>query len=161
MHESTRRTLGHRSRKSTVVLDAEQAVSVPLTVRTTCWGDVRTLYNPPDPSVQYDIFDVSALVDKFRSASGAPIKAGGILAGAPGNPFGKITFEVLNVDFGFSHISAAWMRSAARRICTRFGRAHRGFKGVLSGRCEAGRKPSRLLSQSALFFQCLARCCVP
>jgi len=82
------------------------AVSEPLIVSTTRWGDVRTPYNPPDPSVQPDISDVSALVDKFRNAPGAPIKARGILAGAPGNAFGEITHEVLNVDFGFSHISA-------------------------------------------------------
>jgi len=82
------------------------AVSAPLTVATTRWGDVRSPYNPPDGSVQPDISDVSALVDKFRNAPGAPIKTRGILAGAPGNPFGEITHEVLNVDFGFSHISA-------------------------------------------------------
>ena len=82
------------------------AVSAPLSISTTRWGDVRTPYNPPDPSVQPDISDVSALVDKFRNAPGSPIKARGILAGAPGNIFGEVTHEVLNVDFGFSHISA-------------------------------------------------------
>ena len=82
------------------------AVSAPLSIATTRWGDVRAPYNPPDPSVQPDISDVSALVDKFRGAPGAPIKARGLLAGAPGNPFGEITLAVLNVDFGFSHISA-------------------------------------------------------
>ena len=82
------------------------AVSAPLSIVTTRWGDVRSLYNPPDPSIQPDISDVSALVDKFRSAAGAPIKARGLLAGAPGNAFGEITHEVLSVDFGFSHISA-------------------------------------------------------
>ena len=82
------------------------AVAAPLNIATTRWGDVRNPYNPPDGSVQPDISDVSALVDKFRSAPGAPIKARGILAGAPGNPFGEVTHEVLDVDFGFSHISA-------------------------------------------------------
>ena len=82
------------------------AVSAPLSIVTTRWGDVRTPYNPPDPSVQPDISDVSSLVDKFRNAAGAPIKARGLLSGAPGNAFGEITHEVLNVDFGFSHISA-------------------------------------------------------
>ena len=81
-------------------------VSAPLTIATTRWGDVRSPYNPPDGSVQPDISDVSALVDKFRNAPGAPIKARGILAGAPGNTFGEVTHDVLNVDFGFSHISA-------------------------------------------------------
>jgi len=82
------------------------AVSAPLSIVTTRWGDVRSPYNPPDPSVQPDISDVSSLVDKFRNAAGAPIKARGLLSGAPGNAFGEITHEVLSVDFGFSHISA-------------------------------------------------------
>jgi hypothetical protein len=82
------------------------AVSAPLSIATTRWGDVRTPYNPPDGSVQPDISDVSALVDKFRNAPGAPIKARALLAGEPGNNFGEITHAVLNVDFGFSHISA-------------------------------------------------------
>jgi len=56
--------------------------------------------------VQPDISDVSALVDKFRNAPSAPIKARGLLAGEPGNAFGEITPAVLSVDFGFSHISA-------------------------------------------------------
>ena len=81
-------------------------VSAPVQLATTRWGDVRTPYNPPDPSVQPDISDVSARVDKFRNAPGAPIKARAILAGEPGNPFGEITPAVLSVDFGFSHISA-------------------------------------------------------
>jgi hypothetical protein len=75
-------------------------------VSTTRWGDVRAPYNPPDPSIQPDISDVSSLVDKFRSAPNAPIKARALLAGEPGNLFGEITPAVLNVDFGFSHISA-------------------------------------------------------
>lgn len=82
------------------------AVSTPLTIVTTRWGDVETPYNPPSPTVQPDVTDIGALVNKFRSASGAPIKARASLAGAPGNTFGEITHEVLNVDFGFSHISA-------------------------------------------------------
>ena len=53
-----------------------------------------------------DIADIRALVNKFRSAPGAPIKARALLAGEPGNPFGEITHPVLNVDLGFSHISA-------------------------------------------------------
>ena len=77
-----------------------------VTLETARWGDVRPPYSPPDLSVQPDISDVSALVDKFRNAPGAPIKSRAILAGAPGNAFGEVTHEVLNVDFGFSHISA-------------------------------------------------------
>lgn len=82
------------------------AVSAPLTISTTRWGDVASPYNPPSPTVQPDISDISALVDKFRGAPGAPIKARALLAGEPGNPFGEITPPVLVVDFGFSHISA-------------------------------------------------------
>jgi hypothetical protein len=80
-------------------------VSAQLPIETTRWGDVRSPYNPPDPSVQPDISDVGALVDKFRGALGAPIKARGILAGAPGNFWGEVNAGVLSVDFGFSHIS--------------------------------------------------------
>lgn len=81
-------------------------VSAPLTTSTTRWGDVTSPYNPPSPTVQPDIGDIGALVNKFRSAPGAPIKARALLAGAPGNPFGEITVPVLSVDLGFSHISA-------------------------------------------------------
>jgi len=81
-------------------------VSPTFEAKTTRWGDVTTPYNPPDPSVQPDISDVSVLVDKFRNAPSAPGKARALLAGEPGNPFGRITHEVLSVDFGFSHISA-------------------------------------------------------
>jgi hypothetical protein len=82
------------------------AVSTPLTISTTRWGDVWEPYNPPDGSVQPDITDVSKLVDKFRNAIGAPIKARGIQAGQPGDAFGEVTMPVMAVDFGFSHISA-------------------------------------------------------
>ena len=82
------------------------AVSSALQISTTRWGDVVALFNPPSPTVQPDIADVSALVNKFRGAPAAPIKAQGMLAGAPGNPFGDITHDLLSVDFGFSHISA-------------------------------------------------------
>jgi hypothetical protein len=36
---------------------------------------VETPYNPPSPTTQPDLGDISALVNKFRSAPGAPIKA--------------------------------------------------------------------------------------
>jgi hypothetical protein len=77
-----------------------------VTVSTSRWGDVATPYNPPDPSDQPSISDVSALLDKFRNATGAPTKARTLLAGVPGNPDGEITHSILNVDYGFSHISA-------------------------------------------------------
>jgi len=86
--------------------DTCSAISTSVQLSTTRWGDVRSPYNPPDPSVQPDISDVSALVDKFRSAVGALSKVEGLLSGEPGNPNGEITAAVLDVDFGFSHISA-------------------------------------------------------
>lgn len=74
-------------------------------IKTRRWGDVAAPFNPPSPTVQPDISDVSALVDKFRNAPGALSKAQGMLAGAPGNFWGEITPMVLAVDFGFSHIA--------------------------------------------------------
>lgn len=75
-------------------------------IRTTRWGDVATPFNPPSSTVQPDVADIGALVDKFRNAPGAIGKARALLAGVPGNAWGEITAEVLSVDFGFSHISA-------------------------------------------------------
>jgi hypothetical protein len=86
--------------------DTCEDVSDPLEIGTSRWGDVEVPYNPPSTTVQPDLGDISGLVNKFRSAAGDPIKARALLAGAPGNTFGEITHEVLDVDFGFSHISA-------------------------------------------------------
>lgn len=85
---------------------AEASFSEPLAVSTTRWGDVFAPFNPPDGSVQPDVADIGALVNKFRSAPGAPIKARAMLAGAPGNPSGEISDTMLSQDLGFSHISA-------------------------------------------------------
>lgn len=80
------------------------AISESLVIRTTRWGDVAEEYNPPSATVQPDVSDISELVNKFRNA---PVpKAHLLLAGEPGNPFGEITDAVLDVDLGFSHISA-------------------------------------------------------
>ncbi len=76
-------------------------VSSPLALITTRWGDVETPYNPPDLSVQPDLSDISALVNKFRSAPGAPIKARALLAGT--DQFGNINIVQ---DLDFTHISA-------------------------------------------------------
>ena len=73
---------------------------------TTRWGDVTDPYNPPSATVQPDVADIGALVNKFRNAPVAPIKARALLAGAPGNVFGEITTPVISVDLSFSHISA-------------------------------------------------------
>lgn len=80
------------------------SVSSPVTVATTRWADVETPYSPPRPSGQPDFADVSALVNKFKSAPGAPIKARALLAGE--DAFGNITSTTLGVDFSFTHIAA-------------------------------------------------------
>jgi hypothetical protein len=77
-------------------------VSAPLSIGTTRWGDVETPYNPPSTTVQPDLGDVGALVNKFRSAPGAPIKARALLAGD--DAFGNI--NTIHLDLGFGHIAA-------------------------------------------------------
>jgi hypothetical protein len=78
------------------------AVSAPLSIGTTRWGDVETPYNPPSTTAQPDVGDIAALVKKFQSGSGAPIKARALLAGD--DAFGNIT--TLGIDLGFGHIAA-------------------------------------------------------
>lgn len=80
------------------------AVSAPLQIATTRWGDVEEPYNPPSSTVQPDVGDVSALVNKFRSAPGAPTKPRALLIGD--DEFGNFTPATLAVDLGFGHISA-------------------------------------------------------
>jgi hypothetical protein len=75
------------------------AVSAPLSVRTTRWGDVESPFNPPSATVQPDLADVSSLVNKFRDLPGARIKARALLAGV--DPFGNID---IGSDFSFTHI---------------------------------------------------------
>ena len=79
----------------------ESSFSLPLTLATTRWGDVETPFNPPDLSTQPDVGDISALVSKFRSVDGAPIKARALLAGSDAS--GNID---ISTDLSFSHISA-------------------------------------------------------
>lgn len=71
------------------------------TIGTSRWGDVESLFNPPSETVQPDVTDISSLVNKYRSAPGAPIKARALLSGSV--PFGVV--DPL-VDLSFSHISA-------------------------------------------------------
>ena len=80
------------------------AVSTALGIGTTRWGDVAELYNPPSITAQPDIADIAALVSKFRSAPGAPIKARGLLAGD--DSFGNMFTATINNDLGFAHIAA-------------------------------------------------------
>ena len=81
------------------------AVSAPLEIKTTRWGDVETpFYEPAHPDVsQPDTSDISSLVNKFKSALGAPIKARALLAG--GNARGTIGPAEISPDFNFTHIS--------------------------------------------------------
>jgi hypothetical protein len=76
-------------------------ISSQLQINTTRWSDVETPFNPPSTTVQPDLADISALVDKFRSVPGAPIKARALLAGT--DAFGNMN---LTLDLGFDHISA-------------------------------------------------------
>ena len=77
------------------------SVSAQATLRTTRWGDVESLYNPPSANAQPDVGDIAALVSKFRSAPGAPIKARALLAGV--DQFGNVNMAG---DFDFTHIAA-------------------------------------------------------
>jgi hypothetical protein len=79
------------------------AVSEPLVVTTTRWGDVESPYNPPSITAQPDLGDIAALVNKFRSTPSAPIKARALLAGD--DSFGNFSVQTLTNDFGFGHIA--------------------------------------------------------
>jgi len=79
------------------------AVSAALQISTTRWGDVETPYNPPATDPQPDTSDISALVNKFKSALGAPIKARALLAG--GNARGTMGPAEISPDMSFTHIS--------------------------------------------------------
>jgi len=76
------------------------AVSPAININTTRWGDVETPYTPPVTDPQPDTSDISALVNKFKSALGAPIKARALLAGSNN----RGTVEIAP-DLSFTHIS--------------------------------------------------------
>lgn len=73
------------------------AYSSAFQVVTGRWGDLEIPFNPPANSQQPDVGDISALVNKFRSSSGAPTKARSIMAGV---------IPDLDVDLDFGHVSA-------------------------------------------------------
>lgn len=73
-------------------------VSSQLEIKTGRWADVVTPFNP-SPG-QPDFADISALVDKFKNAPGAPIKARALLIGKDG--FGNIDIAE---QFSFAHIA--------------------------------------------------------
>ena len=77
-------------------------VSAALPIVTGRWGDaVATFQLPTPPVTQPDFNDIGALVNKFKSAVGAPIKARAMLAGEGARGLINIT-----PDLGFGHISA-------------------------------------------------------
>lgn len=88
---------------SAACLSGGANVSGQLIIGTRRWGDIETPFNPPSTTTQPDLADVSAMVNKFRGAPGAPIKARAIIA--PNDPFGNINDATMAVDFGFTHIS--------------------------------------------------------
>lgn len=75
-------------------------VSASVEFQTRRWGDVQVPYNPPSLAWQPDLADISAMVDKFRSAPGALTKSETLLAGT--DQFGVINITP-NLDF--THIS--------------------------------------------------------
>jgi len=77
--------------------NSEANFSSPLRVVTARWGDIEAPFSPPDGSQQPDVTDISALVNKFKNATGAPIKARAALVG---------NIPDLGADIDFGHISA-------------------------------------------------------
>lgn len=73
-------------------------VSELLEVATNRWADIVAAFSPPDNSSQPDFADISALVNKFRSDPGAPIKVQALLAG---------DMPDLDGDVDFTQIAAA------------------------------------------------------
>ncbi len=66
-------------------------------VVTGRWGDIEFPFSPPATSQQPDVGDIAALVNKFRSAPNAPIKARSVMSGL---------IPDLTSDLDFGHISA-------------------------------------------------------
>lgn len=76
------------------------ALSGLLNLNTTRWGDVESPFNPPSTTTQPDLGDVSALVNKFRGAPGAPIKARALLVGFDQQG----TIDIAS-EYSFTHIA--------------------------------------------------------
>lgn len=71
-------------------------VSGMLEVATNRWADVVAPFNPPAITAQPDLSDISALVAKFRSEPGAPIKAQALLAGDMPDLDGDVDFTQIS-----------------------------------------------------------------
>lgn len=82
----------------------EDDYSVPLIMNTARWGDVLPPFNPPDPRTQPDFVDVAGVVDRFRSAVGAPGTARADLE--PAEPNQDVNFlDISNVIDAFKGVS--------------------------------------------------------
>lgn len=73
-------------------ISEEANFSGALTVMTGTWGDIVEPFSPPSPTTQPDLSDISALVAKFSSQPGAPIKARAQLHPNVPNPSANINF---------------------------------------------------------------------
>ena len=78
-------------------------VSTALEIRTRRMGDIATPFTPPSPTVQPDLGDTAAVVNKFRGVAGAPIKAVALVDVS--NLFGEISVAQLTNDLSFGSIS--------------------------------------------------------
>ena len=74
------------------------AVSTSLSISTTRWSDVVDPFNPPSRTSQPDFRDIAALVNKFKSALGAAIKARALSVET--NAFGDVDIVP---DLNFTH----------------------------------------------------------
>jgi hypothetical protein len=71
-------------------------VSAGLELTTNRWADIVAPFASETPTVQPDISDVSALVDKFRNAPGAPIKVQALLVDEVPNMDGDVDFTQIS-----------------------------------------------------------------
>lgn len=75
----------------------EGSFSAALIIPTARWADIEIPFNPPDATVQPDLADVAATVNKFRSLPTAPIKARTLISG---------DIPDATQDYSFIHIAA-------------------------------------------------------
>jgi len=81
--------------------DCDYCWSQPLTITTGKWGDVAPLFDGDDPNApQPDFNDISALVQKFLAAPGAPIKAFAQLR--PNRPFPDRPIDFKDIAYAVS-----------------------------------------------------------
>ena len=74
-------------------LDNDLNFSTTLTIGTARWGDVVEPFSSPSTSFQPDFSDISALVDKFASAPGAPNRARAQLQPNAPDPSRQVDFN--------------------------------------------------------------------